>query len=330
MSVLLLQLDGSLPNLALMRIAGHHRANGDTVHLRQVSRRDTPQRDLFEPDYDRVYGSLIFERSRAIAERLRDTYPGIVLGGTGWDLTTTVEGEGVAAEPDYSIYPNFPHSLGFTQRGCRLNCGFCVVRKKEGEVAAAGTAESIWRGEPHPRNLVLLDNDFFGQEAWRERIREFQDGKYKVNFNQGVNARFLTDEAAEAMASIDYFDGDFRKRRLYTAWDNRKDEDRLFAGLNRLVKYGVPPGRIMVYVLIGYWPGETEEDWVYRCQRLRDFGCDPYPMPYVRNSLTVGFQRWVCGHYDRKIPWPQWKQARCDPRRLVSRGRMPLPLFTED
>lgn len=34
MNVLLLQLDGKLPNLALMRIAAHHRAQGDAVELR--------------------------------------------------------------------------------------------------------------------------------------------------------------------------------------------------------------------------------------------------------------------------------------------------------
>src|ERR1700729_4591710 len=34
---------------------------------------------------------------------------------------------------DYSIYPAFDASIGFTQRGCRLKCGFCVVPKKEGK-----------------------------------------------------------------------------------------------------------------------------------------------------------------------------------------------------
>ena len=49
---------------------------------------------------------------------------------------------------DYSIYgASFAASIGFTQRGCRLKCPFCVVPRKEG---------GIWRGEPYPRHLHLL------------------------------------------------------------------------------------------------------------------------------------------------------------------------------
>jgi hypothetical protein len=36
MRVLLLQLDGKLPNIALMRVAAHHRAQGDDVELRRA------------------------------------------------------------------------------------------------------------------------------------------------------------------------------------------------------------------------------------------------------------------------------------------------------
>ena len=42
--VLLWHLDGRLPNLALMRIAAHHRALGDTVELR----RGSPSRLLWD------------------------------------------------------------------------------------------------------------------------------------------------------------------------------------------------------------------------------------------------------------------------------------------
>jgi hypothetical protein len=328
MKVLLLQLDGSLPNLALVRLAAHHRARGDAVELRQARTAQAVERGLWDA-FGRVYASLIFERTRPVADALRRVYPDAAIGGTGWSLATTLEDCGVGAACDYSDYPEYRHSIGFTQRGCRLSCPFCVVAEKEGTVRPASSAHEIWRGEPWPRNLVLLDNDFFGQPGWRDRVREFREGGFRVNFNQGINARFLTDEAAEAIASLDYFDADFRQRRVYTAWDSKKDEHRLFAGLNRLVKAGVRPGRIMVYILIGYWVGETEQDWLYRQSRIRDFGADPYPMPYVRTPLTRGFQRWVCGHYDRRIPWEEFKAAECEPRRL-GRQRIPLPLMEND
>ena len=49
MNVLLVQLDGALPNLALMRIAAYDRSRGDTVQLA----RTVHGRSLFE-SFDRV------------------------------------------------------------------------------------------------------------------------------------------------------------------------------------------------------------------------------------------------------------------------------------
>ena len=181
----------------------------------------------------------------------------------------------------------------------------------------AETIAELWRGEPWPRELLLLDNDFFGQRRWADRIDEIRSGGFKVSFNQGINARMLTDETAAAIASVDYRDDSMRERRIYTAWDNRKDEARLFAGLNALVRHAVKPRHIMVYMLIGYWKGETHEMRDYRRRSLRDFGALPYPMPYVRTPELVGFQRWVIGGYDRRgISWRDWTAARHQPGNL--------------
>lgn len=49
---------------------------------------------------------------------------------------------------------------------------------------------------------------------------------------------------------------------------------------------------------------------------LRAFGARPYPMPFVRTKETVGFQRWVVGAYDKRIPWDAWKAAAYEPRNL--------------
>jgi hypothetical protein len=328
MRVMLLQLDGSIPNLALMRLAKHHHARGDEVKLRRAPTIASVEKHLGD-DFGRVYASLVFERTRPVADRLRQVYPDAVVGGTGWDYSTTLESLGIDEQrPDYSVYPKYRHSIGFTQRGCRLKCEFCVVPKKEGAVKSVATIADIWRGEPHPKEVCLLDNDFFGQADWRERIRELREGNFKVCFNQGINARMLSDEAAEAIASVRYYDDQFKTRRVYTAWDSRPDEDVLFRGLERLKARGVKPDHIMVYMLIGYWAGEVEEDWLYRQRRLREFGCRPYPMPFVRNHLTTGFQRWVIGAYDKRVPWPDWKEAKCEPRNLgKAERRVSLPLF---
>jgi hypothetical protein len=333
--VLLAQLDGSLPNVALMRIAAHHRSMGDECELRCGSDVELTLWD----DFDRVYASAIFRKTIPTMERLKRIYPDAIIGGTAIDpprhgelvplspiisqTYTELESKGIGETlRDYSIYPRERRSMGFTQRGCSLNCSFCRMQDREGPPQSVATIVDLWRGESYPRELLLFDNDFFGQAEWRQRIAEIRDGGFKVSFSQGINARFLTDEAAEAIASIDYRDDAMKAKRIYTAWDNLKDEERLFAGLNRLVKYGVKPDHIMVYILIGYWPGETEAEREHRRARLRDFGARPYPMPFVRTPELVGFQRYVIGAYDKPrsdgshISWEAWKAANYRPENL--------------
>src|SRR5579862_1941803 len=112
---LLLQLDGALPNLALMHLARHCRDRGDEVELRRA-----PNAEAVEPQlgdrFDEVYASLIFQRTQPVARRLLDIYPRAVIGGTGWNFRT-LEQIGVRTRRlDYSDYPGFRQSIGFTQR----------------------------------------------------------------------------------------------------------------------------------------------------------------------------------------------------------------------
>lgn len=314
MKILLLQVDGKIPNLALMRISAHHKALGDTVELRRGH-----TRFLFDQP-DKVYASAIFDRSRPMVDRLRKDFPDAIVGGSFLpkDEFVTIEQFGITTrEKDYSLYPEYKPSLGYTQRGCRMNettCPFCKVPWMEGKISANDSIQQLWRGEGHPKHLHLLDNDFFGLPAWRENLNAIRDGGFKVCFNQGINARLLSEESCEALASVQYYDDSFKTRRIYTAWDGRKDEEILFTNLKRLVKYGVKPDHLMVYMLVGCL--DTEEDREYRRARLRDFGARPYPMPWKRTPETVGFQRWIIGAYDKRISWADWKAAKYEPRNL--------------
>ena len=324
MRTLLLHLDGKLPNIALMRIAAHHRALGDDVVFRHA-----PTIAAVEPEigdtFDRVYASAVFERTRPVAERLLVVRPDAIVGGTGWSLTRTLEDVGITTrEQDYSIYPRFRPSIGFSQRGCRLRCDFCVVPRKEGAARDEQSIAALWRGAPHPREILLLDNDFFGAPTWRARVDELREGAFKVCFSQGINARMISDEAAAAIASLDYRDDSFKVRRIYTAWDSKEDEKTLFRGLDRLVAAGVKPDHVMVYMLVGYWPGETHEDREHRRLRLREWGARPYPMPFTRTPELLGYARWVIGAYDKGIPWAEWSSARYQPRNLGARRQLPL------
>lgn len=84
------------------------------------------------------------------------------------------------------------------RRGIRR---WCTWRPTE-KTRLTPTIHQIWRGEPHPREIILLDNDFFGLPSWREKVAELRHGKFKVSFTQGINARMLSDEAAIATLRI--------------------------------------------------------------------------------------------------------------------------------
>ena len=113
--------------------------------------------------------------------------------------------------------------------------------EKEGKPKSVATIADIWRGPGHPKHIHLLDNDFFGNPEWRERLAEVRDGGFKVCFNQGINVRILTNEIARELATINYRDDGFKTKRLYTAWDSLGDERIFFRGVDRLEAAGVPP-----------------------------------------------------------------------------------------
>ena len=124
MRIRLTQIDGKLPNLALMRLGYYHRKRGDEVVFSRSVRRS-----LFERPYDRVYGSAIFTFSRRRLDLFRHEFPEAVIGGTGSGSYETLESliPDIGRDQSYEDYPECDYSLGFLHRGCRLRCRFCVV-----------------------------------------------------------------------------------------------------------------------------------------------------------------------------------------------------------
>lgn len=312
--VRLTQIDGKLPNIALMKLAHWHADQGDEVVMTRKA-----ARDLFEEDYDIVYGSAIFKFSRDKIDRFLGEWPDAIVGGTGSDSRQTVEDvighNGDYERFDYGIYPNFDGSIGFTQRGCRLSCKFCVVPTKEGKARSVNTINDIWRGPGFPKTIHLLDNDFFGQpeDQWRARIDEIRVGGFKVCLNQGINVRHLTPEAAEALASVEYRDDSFSQRRIYTAWDNFKDEKIFFRGMDMLEEAGIPAAHVMAYMLVGFFKNETWETIRHRFNRMVERGIRPYPMVFdcretdpERYRRLKQFQRWAVTGLYRAVPFEDY------------------------
>lgn len=328
--IYLVHADGAFPNLALMRLSAYFKARGEAVKL--VRGRGRELWDAPGP----VYGSSIFRFSEAKRAAVEREWGTVRWGGTGVavasslnEIDASVDWESI--RPDYSIYPAYRNSIGFTQRGCRLSCGFCVVPKKEGRPKSVASLHEIWRGEPHPRRVLLLDNDFFGQpaEEWRGRLHEAKEGGFRLSFCQGINIRQVDPEVARAIAEADYWDNEFSRRRLYTAWDNVKEETAFKRGLGMLTDAGVPAKHVMVYMLIGFAPGETWEAILYRFNEIVALGCLPYPMVYENKRADLkAFQRWACRGLYKKVPWENYLDPRLGNgsgkgRRIAARERRP-------
>jgi hypothetical protein len=139
---------------------------------------------------------------------------------------------------------------------------------------------------------MLLDNDFFGNPEWQARIDELRDLKLKVNFSQGLNIRNLKTWQAEALASVDFRNTHNTGKQVYFAWDDPRHEKLIHKGIKICVDAGIKPYQMAFYVLVGYHSTEAED--LHRIKVLRDYGCDPYVMPYDKSDLyQKRLTRWV-------------------------------------
>ena len=270
-------VDSKIPNLALMRISAWHKKQGHEVEHYMP---------LMHQLYDKIYASKIFDWSdgRLISDDM-------IVGGTGIDFKTVLPPEMDQIDPDYSLY-DYEHNIGFSARGCRFKCGFCVVPQKEGKPSFISSIGKLMTNKSGSLCLKLLDNDFFGSPVWKDSIEEIKDRKIKVNFSQGLNIRILSERQAAALASVDFRDNSFNMPRVYFAWDRIEDEKTILRGFNRCVNAGIKPYQMQFFVLIGY--DTTPEEDMHRVKMLHGLGADPYVMSYNKlDPYQKMFQRWV-------------------------------------
>lgn len=180
---------GKFPNLALMKLSAYHKSQGDEV-------------EWVEPmywDYDRVYQSKIFSFSKDIERTFACE---VVKGGTGYDLHAVLPSEIDRLQPDYSIYPQVDKrtAYGFLTRGCPNKCKWCVVPIKEGAVHPYMDVDEI--AIDGRTNLVLMDNNILACDYGLEQIEKIIKRGYRVDFNQALDARLVTDEIAEMLAKV--------------------------------------------------------------------------------------------------------------------------------
>ena len=309
----LIDVDGKIPNLALMKISTYYKAQGEKVEFVKPAEK-----------YDRIYAAAIFTRSKPKCKALLDQYDDLVeIGGTGWDLKKVLPQEIERCKPDYDLYQaediaarmkgisTKTHRLakageivnagmGFTSRGCIRQCGFCFVPKKEGRFHQVAEIKDLIN--PRSNVLILHDNNLTADPDCIEKLNEIRDRGLVVDINQGCDVRLMTPEIAQALSEVKHL------RSLHYAWDLMEYEKPVLEGIKLLSRF-VKPWKHMCFMLVGY--NTTFEEDMYRYQKLEELGIRSYVMRYneTPDIRLKHFARWVNSRicktcsFDEYDPW---------------------------
>lgn len=183
-------MDSTFPNLALMKISAYHKKQGDIV-------------DWYTPleHYDKLYMAKVFSFTQDYLQHITNT-DCIEKGGTGYDITKVLPLEIDRMQPDYNLYPRIDNktAYGFLTRGCPNKCKWCVVPTKEGKISPYMDIEEI--AVNGRKNIILMDNNVLASDYGLRQIEKIVSIGIRVDFNQGLDARLVTDDIAQLLAKV--------------------------------------------------------------------------------------------------------------------------------
>jgi hypothetical protein len=218
-SVLLIHLDGRLPNLALMKLSRYFKEKGRNV----VLARGAPK----IKGAGEVYASCVYAipASAKKVKILRNYYgKSLVIGGSGVDLNLRLDAEIEKLPPDYSLYPELgEHAMGFITRGCPSKCPFCLVPEKEGNVHQVSTLNDLL---PNGQNkLILLDDNILSHPESGNFLEEMALRDIQVNFTQTLDIRFLNKEKIRLIRRIKCSNLKFTRRVYHFSLNDTRNID---------------------------------------------------------------------------------------------------------
>jgi len=190
--------------------------------------------------------------------------------------------------PDYKIVdPESNHLLNYSYpvidsyivhatRGCIRKCPFCAVPiiepKFSNSLSIAKQVEAIKKNFGEKRNLLLMDNNILASGRFKEIIEEIKNigfhkgAKYVVNnngrkyyikryvdFNQGIDARLLTEEKMKLLSEIAI-------KPLRIAFDDIRFKKIYVEKVKLAAKYGIE--NLSNYILFNF--NDTPEDFYER------------------------------------------------------------------
>lgn len=278
MKIGLIDVDGhNFPNVALMKLSAWHKQNGD----------DVTWYDIFG-EYDIVYMSKVFTHTPDYDQAIPNA-KGIVRGGTGYDVASRLPEDAEKIVPDYSLYPYIDKktAYGFLTRGCIRKCHWCIVPKKEGTIQPYQDVDEIAVGGR--TNLILMDNNILAAgEYGLHQLRKIVDKKYRIDFNQAMDARLVTDDIAEILANIKWMD------YIRFGCDTPSQVKDCDNAIERIRKYGYN-GSFFLYTILR---GDINECFE-RVNHWRDEKYNGKVRPFAQPELDFSTKRQII---------PQWQK----------------------
>lgn len=232
MNIGLIAVDSEFPNLALMKISAWHKGQGDSV-------------DWYNPfdQYDIVYMSKIFSFTPDYGQWITNAKH-IRKGGTGYDISLILPEEMEFVTPDYSIYPSIDNktAYGFLTRGCPNKCKWCVVPRKEGAVRPYMDVDDV--AVDGRRNLILMDNNVLACDYGLQQIQKIIDRGYRVDFNQALDARMVTNDIANLLSKVRWIDV------IRFGCDTPKQIKECERAMEMIDSYRKNPAQYLMYTMI--------------------------------------------------------------------------------
>jgi hypothetical protein len=277
------------PPLGLLKLATYHKQKGHSVEL--VRGNTIPAR---HPDL--IYVTSLFTWAwipvHSSVRYYKLHYPDVPLhlGGVYATLLPShaelsgadyvhkgIMGQVEEYLPSYDLVPEWDGSILFASRGCIRKCGFCAVPKLEGAPKYLKSAIEHLIFPKHTR-IIFNDNNILGNNNWKDIFDEVIKIGKKVDFNQGLDARLITDEAAEELGQMKFFPA------LRIAYDYVGIGKFVKKAIERLISNGICGRDIFVYILFNY--ADSPDDFFQRVREVINWGATAYPMRYIPlNSL---------------------------------------------
>jgi len=247
MKILLVNVDSTIPNLALEKLRVYYEQQGDKVYQIQ----DESLLPFIDA-YDKIYVSCVFDYNK---HRCRK-WKGIAeIGGSGYILKKHLP---VNIE---KIKPKI--NLGFATRGCIRNCYFCIVPKKEGKIHVVSDIYDLWDGQT--RDILLLDNNILAApEHFFKIAGQLKKEKLRVDFNQGLDHRLLTDKICRELFSLSYCGAG----KIRFAFDHISYRKSVKRALKIMRRNGLKDWQTRWYIYVGV--EDDVENVLERINILRD------------------------------------------------------------